>query len=69
MRLAKNRRKSGLPGGFRGSQAKAEDNDPLRGKRAENFQGLEINYGKPLMVYHMRLSELEPLGVMRPLGP
>ena len=36
-------------------------------KRVENFQGLEINFGK-LLVYFKRPPDLEVLGVMRPFG-
>ena len=32
-------------------------------------QGLEINYGKVLLVLFMRPPELKALSVMRPLGP
>ena len=38
-------------------------------KRAENLHGLEISYGKLLLVYFMRPPSLEALGNMRPLGP
>ena len=41
----------------------------LRVKRVGNFQGLEVNFGKLLLVYLMRPPDLEALGVMRPLGP
>ena len=37
-------------------------------KGAENFQGLEINFGKTLLVYFMRPLDFEALGAMRPLG-
>ena len=40
----------------------------LRAKRAENFQGRGSNYEKLLLVYFMRLPDLEAMGV-RPLGP
>ena len=41
---------------------------PLRAKRAENFQGLEINFGKLLLVYFMKPPDHKVLSVMRPLG-
>ena len=56
---------SGLPGEFRGPKIRR---GPLRAKRAENFQGLETKFGKLLLVYFMRPSDLEALGVMRLLG-
>ena len=37
-------------------------------KRAENFQGLEINFRKLLLVFFMRPSDLRASGIMRPLG-
>ena len=37
---------------------------PLRAVQAENFQGLEINFDKIVLVYFMRPSDLEGLGVM-----
>ena len=36
------------------SQGNREGGGPLPAKRAENFQGLEINFGKLLLVYFMR---------------
>ena len=36
--------------------------------RAKYFQGLEINFGKVLLVYFMRLPNLETMGAMRPLS-
>ena len=36
-----------------------------KAKRAENFQGQEINLGKLLLVYSMRPQNLEALGAMR----
>ena len=47
---------------------KSERWGPLRAKRAENFHGLEINYGKLLLVYSMRPLEFEALGFKRPWG-
>ena len=35
--------------------------------RAENFQSLEINFGKLLLLYFMRPQDVEALVVMRPL--
>ena len=35
----------------------------LRTKRAENFQGTEINVGQLLLVYFMRPPDFEGLGV------
>ena len=49
-------------------RGKRERRDPLREMRAENFQGLEINFGKLLLVYFMRPPDLEVLGDMRSLG-
>ena len=47
---------------------KRDGGGALRAKRAENVQGLEINFGKLLLAYFTRLPDLEALGVMRPLG-
>ena len=47
---------------------KRERQDPLQAKRAENFQSLEINLGKLLLVSLLGLPDLEALGVMRSLG-
>ena len=49
-------------------RGKREGRGTLQTKRAENVQGLEVNFGKLLMVYFMRPSDREALGVMRPLG-
>ena len=35
-------------------QGKRERQDPLQAKQAESFQGLDINFGKLLLVYFMR---------------
>ena len=48
---------------------KRERRSPLQAKRAENFQSLQINFGKLLLVYFMRPPDLESLGAMRSLGP
>ena len=50
------------------SRGKEMAEAPLRAKRAENFQGLEINFGKILLVYFMSPPDLEVLGIMRPFG-
>ena len=49
---------SGPPREFRSPGAKKKDETPLRAKRAENFRGLEIIYGKILLIYFMRSSGL-----------
>ena len=36
--------------------------------RAENFQGLEVNFGKGMLVYFTRPPDFEALGDTRPLG-
>ena len=48
---------------------KTERQGTLRAKRAENFQGLQINFEKFLLVYFMRPPDLEALGVMRLFEP
>ena len=50
------------------SKGKRERRGPLQAKRAENSQGLEINFGKLLLVYFVRPPDLEALGDMRSLG-
>ena len=57
------------PREFRGPGDKRERWGPLRAKIAENFQGLECNFGKLLLVYFIRPPDLEDLGVMKPHGP
>ena len=37
-------------------------------KRAENIQGLEIDFGNLLLVHFMKPPDLAALGDMRPLG-
>ena len=37
-------------------------------KRAEHFHGLEINFGKLLLIYFVRPPGLKALGVIRSLG-
>ena len=49
---------AGPPREFRGPGAKEKKRSPLRAKQAENFQGLQVNFGKLLLVYFLR-----------PLGP
>ena len=41
---------------------------PPANEASENFQGLEINFRKLMLVYLMRSPDLEALGVMRSLG-
>ena len=48
------------------SVAKEKEEASLRAKRAEKFQGLEIDAGKILLVYFMRPPGLEALGFVRP---
>ena len=50
---------------------RSERNQRPRGKRERrgHFQGLKINFGKLLLVYFMRPSDLDALVVMRPLRP
>ena len=46
-----------------------KDEAPIGAQRAENFQGLEINFQKVLLDFSMRPLDLEALGVMRALAP
>ena len=48
---------------------KRDRRGPLQTKRAENFQGLEINLGKLLLVYFMRLFRPWSIGCNEVLGP
>ena len=54
------------PREFWGSGAKEKDEAPMWAKRTGTFQGLEINFGKLLLVYFMRPPDLEAMSVMSP---
>ena len=60
---------TGLSREFRGHGAKEEEEAPVHAKQAENFYGLELYYGRLLLVYFMRPPHLEEFGAMTPLGP
>ena len=59
---------TGPPREFRGPGAKEKDQAHLRAKRAESFQGLDINFEKFLLVYFMKPPDLKAEGVTRSLG-
>ena len=48
--------------------AKVRDKAPSSEASGE-FLGSRFSFGKLLLVYCMRLPDLESLGIMKPLGP
>jgi len=51
------------------SRDKREKRGPLRAARTETFPGLEVYFGKLLLVHFMRRPDHEELSVMWPLRP
>ena len=54
--------------GVQRPRGKIERRGPLRAKRADKFQGIELNFEKLLLIFFMRPPDLEALGIMRPWG-